>query len=79
MSAVLCAQELQGAIAKAATVIDQLGHEKTTEAQEVKERLQTIVQRLRLEVQSVWTSDDSAFSSKYELAEDEKVYRSSSW
>lgn len=64
MSSVVRAQELQGAISKAGAVIDQLGHEKTTEALEVKERLQAVVQRLRLEVQSVWASDDSVFSSK---------------
>ena len=62
MTWVLWAQELHAALKKVTSVIDKLVAEKGNEdAEDTKQRLQGISQRLRSAVYKVWTRDDALF------------------
>jgi len=64
MTATICTQELQTALTKATSVIEKLTVEKDEEAQQIRERLQTVCQKLKPAMRSVWLSDESPFEAR---------------
>jgi hypothetical protein len=50
---------------RALSVAEKLAGEKDEEAVATRERLQTIIQHLRIASQNVWMNDDGLFSVRY--------------
>jgi ElaB/YqjD/DUF883 family membrane-anchored ribosome-binding protein len=65
MASVIWAQELQGSIQKAASVMEKSAGEKGDDAEENRQRLQHIVQQFRSALHKVWMGDDVLFEIRY--------------
>jgi hypothetical protein len=61
MSTLIWAQEILVAIKKASSVVSKLAQEANHEAQSDRERLQSIVQSLKMVYGKVWEGDDDVF------------------
>ena len=65
MACAFWAQELQGGIKRAISLIDKLASEKEEGAQDLRQGLQNIVQQFRSASSKVWNVDDRSFDMKW--------------
>ena len=61
ISFVAYGQELQSALTRAMSIVDKLATEAGEEAEQMKERLQTIIQLLKSAAHNLWTADAALF------------------